>query len=180
MKILITFHLRQGSCKLLGVNEEAFVPGLPWKEGFHYSAESTGEHCLQWSCSTAWRKWERCMGGLLTSACKDWNLFSSHRRYATATGDRLSLSNLESSLWSWSISPKKNDKILTDLNSYFCPLMLLLWMQTERDWEVVQYEVRNWPNDCHMQQPSTIIMVMNKVITRRQTNGNGLVVIHCT
>ena len=25
-------------------------------------------------------------------------------------------------------------------------------MQTERDWEVVQYEVRNWPNDCHMQQ----------------------------
>ena len=38
-------HVRHSTYKLLEVIEEAFVPGLPSGEGFHYSPESHEEHC---------------------------------------------------------------------------------------------------------------------------------------
>ena len=44
---------------------------------------------------------------------------------------------------------------------------------------MAQYEVKDWPADCQVRQPATILSVMNSVITRRQSMGHGPVVVHC-
>ena len=39
--------------------------------------------------------------------------------------------------------------------------------------------MKDWSPDCQVRQPATILKVMSNVITRRQTMGQGPVVVHC-
>ena len=46
-------------------------------------------------------------------------------------------------------------------------------------WNVVQFQVTDWPKDGRIRKPQTILQVIEEVIRRQQKIGGGPIVVHC-
>ena len=46
-------------------------------------------------------------------------------------------------------------------------------------WNVVQFQVTDWPKDGCVRKPQTILQVIEEVIRRQQKIGGGPIVVHC-
>ena len=46
-------------------------------------------------------------------------------------------------------------------------------------WNVVQFQVTDWPKDGHVRKPQTTLRVIEEVIRRQQKIGRGPIVVHC-
>ena len=46
-------------------------------------------------------------------------------------------------------------------------------------YNLVQFQVLDWPNDCCVRQPQTLLQVIDGVIKVQQKIGGGLIVVHC-
>ena len=46
-------------------------------------------------------------------------------------------------------------------------------------WNVVQFQMTDWPKDGRIRKPQTILKVIEEVIRRQQKIGGGPIVVHC-
>ena len=46
-------------------------------------------------------------------------------------------------------------------------------------YNVVQFQVTNWPEDGIVEEPRTVVQVIDDVIHRQQKIGGGPIVVHC-
>ena len=46
-------------------------------------------------------------------------------------------------------------------------------------WDVIQFQVTDWPTDGVVREPRTVLLVFDDVIHRQQKIGGGPVVVHC-
>ena len=65
------------------------------------------------------------------------------------------------------------------LNGY---IEKMLKISSEKDsnlYNVVQYQITDWPEDGIVREPRTVLQVIEDVIHRQQKIGGGPVVVHC-
>ena len=48
-----------------------------------------------------------------------------------------------------------------------------------RSYNVVQYQITDWPEDGIVREPRTVLQVIDNVIHRQQKIGGGPIVVHC-
>uniref|UniRef100_A0A1X7V052 Protein-tyrosine-phosphatase n=1 Tax=Amphimedon queenslandica TaxID=400682 RepID=A0A1X7V052_AMPQE len=67
-----------------------------------------------------------------------------------------------------------------DCNGYIERKFAVQLEKSSSSWNVLQFQVTNWPTDGVIREPRTVLQVIDEVIHRQQKIGGGPVVVHCS